>query len=57
MTKTFAEQNKTLHESSVSVYTKAFFCFNDQNYLFNLSKTIELLKRNSEFSILRIFVK
>jgi len=51
MTETFVGQNETVRESGVSLCTKAFFCFNDQNYLFNLSRTIELLKKNSELSI------
>jgi len=36
---------------------KAFFCFNGQNYLFNLSRCIELLKKNSELSIVNEFLK
>jgi len=55
MTETFAAQSETLRESGVSLCTKAFFCFNGQNYLFNLSKTIELLKKNSELSIVNEF--
>jgi len=40
MTKTFVGQSETLRELGVSLYTKTFFCFNGQNYLFNLSRTI-----------------
>jgi len=45
MTVTFVGQNEILREPGVSICTKAFFCFNGQNYLFNLSRTIELLKK------------
>jgi len=51
MTKTFVGQNETLYEPDVSVCTKIYFCFKSQNYLFNLSRTIELLTRKLEFSI------
>jgi len=40
MTETFVEQSETLREPGVSLYTKAFFCFNSRNYLFNLWRTI-----------------
>jgi len=53
MTKTFV--GETLRESGISICTKAFFCFNGQNYLFNLSRTIELLKKNSELLIVNKF--
>jgi len=55
MIETFIGSSETLRESSISVCTKVFSCFNNQNYLFNLSRTIEtieLLKRNLEFSII-----
>jgi len=55
MTEIFVGQSKTLREPGVSICTKAFFCFNGQNYLFNLSRTIELLKRNSGLSIVNEF--
>jgi len=55
MTETFVGQSETLREPGVSLCTKAFFCFNGQNYLFNLSGTIELLKRNSELLIVNEF--
>jgi len=54
MTETFIVQSETLREPGVSLCTGAFFCFNGQNYLFNLS-TIELSKRNSELSIVNEF--
>jgi len=55
MTETFVGQSETLHEPGVSLCTKAFFCFNGQNYLFNLSRTIELLKRNSDLLMVNEF--
>jgi len=57
MTETFVGQSETLREPGVSLCTKAFFYFNDQNYLFNLSRDsiIELLKKNSELSIVNEF--
>jgi len=41
MTDTFVGQSETLRESGVSLCTEVFFCFNGQNYLFNLLRTIE----------------
>jgi len=38
-----------------SICTKAYFCFNGQNCSFNLSRTIELMTRNSDFSIINEF--
>jgi len=55
MTETFVVQSETLREPGVSLCTKAFFFFYGQNYLFNLSRTIELLKRNSELLIVNEF--
>jgi len=34
---------------------QGIFCFNDQSYLYNLLRTIELLKKNSELSIINEF--
>jgi len=55
MMETYVEQRETLREPGVSLCTKAFFYFNGQNYLFNLSRTIELLKKNSELSVVNEF--
>jgi len=41
MTEIFIGQSETLHESSVLICIKTFFCFNGHNYLFNLLRTIE----------------
>jgi len=55
MTESFVGQSETLREPGVSLCTESFFCFNGQNYLFNLSRTIELLKKTSELSIVNEF--
>jgi len=47
--------HKTKWDAGVSICTKVFFCFIGQNYLFNLSRNIELLKKNSELSIVNEF--
>jgi len=49
MTETFVGPSETLREPS------KFLCFNGQNYLFNLSRIIKLLKKNSELSIINEF--
>lgn len=39
--KNLVEQNETLSELGISVFSETFFQFNNQNYLLKLSRTVE----------------
>lgn len=43
-----------IKSNAISVYLETMSCFNNQNYLFNLSITIELFETKREFLIIKL---